>query len=74
MRHFEQYQRVKVTAIGHPLLGQTATVWRVHIRDSDAWIDMDCELPDELRTFFGEDDERRNLIELSPKDCEPIDP
>ena len=52
MRHFEQYQRVKVTAIGHPLLGQTATVWRVHIRDSDAWIDMDCHLPDELRTFF----------------------
>ena len=38
MRHFEQYQRVKVTAIGHPLLGQTGTVWRLHMRDDDAWI------------------------------------
>ena len=74
MKHFEENQRVKVNAIGHPLLGQTGTVWRVHMRDNDAWIDMDGDLPDELRSFFGEDDERRNLIELSPKDCEPIDP
>jgi hypothetical protein len=31
---------------------------------------MDTDLPDELRSFDKEDD-RRNLIELSPNDCEP---
>ena len=74
MKHFEEGQQVRVTATGHPLLGQTGTVWRVHMRDNDAWVDMDGDLPDELRSFFAEDDERRNLIELSPADCEPVNP
>ena len=73
MNHFEDDQRVKVITTSHPLFGQTGTVWRLHMRDSDAWVDMDTELPDELRSFDKEDD-RRNLIELSPNDCEPINP
>ena len=63
---------MKVIAIRHPLFGQIGTVWRVHMRNDDAWVEMNVDLPDELRSFFGEDDERRNSIELSPKDCEPI--
>ena len=70
MKHFEQYQRVKAITTSHPLFGQTGTVWRLHMRDSDAWVDMDTDLPDELRSFDKEDD-RCNLIELSPNDCEP---
>ena len=73
MQWFEPGQRVYVTKPDHPLYGWSGTVWRVHIRDNDAWFEMDRNLPDHLRRF-APDDERHKMIELRPQDCEELSP
>jgi len=70
MEWLEDDQRIKVVNPRHPLCGITGKVLRLHLRDNDAWVDMDCKLSDHLASF-AEGDERRNMIVLSPQDCEP---
>ena len=49
MKHFEQDQREGHRHRPRALFGQTGIVWRLHMRDNDAWVDMETDLPDELR-------------------------
>lgn len=68
MRNFLDNQRVSVTDPEHPMHGMSGTVVRLRRLDVGAWVNMDRDLPIDLRTF-GATDPRRNHALLYPQEC-----
>jgi len=61
------------SAAQRELAGTTGTVVRLRIRDDAAWVRMDCELPDSLRSFPADDERGRgNHILLWPQECRAV--
>lgn len=82
MKRFQLAQRVRVLAdvdcLAPPpasdaqrlLAGKTGTVVRLRRADEAAWVKMDCDLPDQLRSFPADDAcGRANHIILWPSEC-----
>lgn len=70
MRSLKNNQRVR--CIKDPLAGKTGTVVRPRIGDNGAWVQMDEDLPEDLRSFSPPDSRCRNIV-LYPEECEPIE-
>ena len=71
MKRFENGQRVRVSDPEHPMVGEVGTVRRLRKIDGGAWVEMDRDLPLDLRTFPA-DDPRRNHALLYPDECERL--
>jgi hypothetical protein len=73
MKQFTDGQRIRVveteTEEASVLEGETGVVVRLRMGDSGAWVKMDNDLPDNLRSF-SKDDVRANHILLYPEECE----
>lgn len=55
------------------LRGKIGTVVRLRMCDDGAWINMDQDIPDELRSFPADDASRRgNHVLLYPDECEEL--
>ena len=68
MKNFQNGQRIVVAHPEHPCVGKVGTVVRLLRRDESAWVNMDDDLPLDLRSF-GVEDSRRNHINLWPDEC-----
>lgn len=67
--HFKNDLRVKV--ITPPLKGRFGNVVRLRMSDDNAWVAMDEDIPEEIRSFPANDPHGRgNHVLLSPEDCE----
>lgn len=70
---FTGVSRIKVTDEEHALVGRTGKVIRPVKMSGNAWVRMDEEIPEELRSF--KDDDRRGRkwdVVLYPDWCEGI--
>lgn len=70
MERFQLGQRVEVTDEKHKLFRRIGTVTRLRRGDDGAWVDMEHDLPPEVRAFPSADSRARNVI-LYPDECEP---
>lgn len=69
MRNFSNGQRIKVNLPHDRMHGKVGTVVRLRMGDNGAWVKMDDELPEELRSFPVGDSRDHHLL-LYPEDCE----
>ncbi len=73
MKRFKDKQRVIVKNPTHPMVGETGTVCRLRRCDEGAWVNMDRDLPGDLRSFPENDSSgRKNHTILYPSDCEVL--
>lgn len=71
MTRFKNGQRVQVVDDERGLKGECGQVVRLLMRDNSAWINMDRDLPMDLRSFPADDPHgRANHINLFPEECE----
>jgi len=74
-KHWKVGQKIRVVnpeLEQHQVLrGETGTITRRCISDISAWVEMDKELPEELRVFPKEDS-RGKHINLYPDECEHV--
>lgn len=70
MRRFNNGQRITVVAADSPFIGESGTLVRLLRRSNEAWVNMDRDLPIDLRSF-PDGDERKNHVCLWPQDCQP---
>ena len=68
MDRFQNGQRIRVIEPTHPMVDMTGTVVRLRRCDYQAWVDMDADLPMDLRSFPA-NDSRRNHMLLWPDEC-----
>lgn len=68
LKRFRLGQRIVVADRAAPIVGRSGTVVRLLRRDESAWVNMDEDLPDNLRRF-GLSDDRANHINLWPDQC-----
>jgi len=69
MNKFKNAQRIMV--VQGLLEGEAGTVWRLRYCDNQAWVRMDNEPPEELRSF-PQTDSRGNNVLLSPEQCTQV--
>ncbi len=71
MEIFSNNQRVIVTDSDNPLIGEAGKVVRLRRSDRAAWVNMDRDVPEGLRSFPSTDpDGRANHVILYPWECE----
>lgn len=73
MDKFRDGQRVTVTSKEHKLVGRSGTVSRLRRGDDGAWVNMDDDLPADVKSFPSADPRARNVV-LYPDECEPRNP
>lgn len=66
---FRNNMRVRV--ISGPLKGKLGDVVRLCMSSYAAWVRMDDDLPEDLKSFDS-DDPRARHIRLEPNDCEEV--
>lgn len=71
MRRFLFGQRVRISDRSSPLYRHTGKVVRMRKADEGAWVEMDGDLPEELRGFPVADERARHVL-LYPEDCGPV--
>jgi len=71
MRTFRYNQRITITDAQHPLRSQHGTVRKLQISSKRAWVAMEVELPEALRSFPAGDTRQRWLL-LEPGQCEAV--
>lgn len=67
MRRFENSQRVKV--LEGLLEGKIGVVVRLRMADNGAWVEMDEDIPESMRSFPANDSRGKHVL-LYPEDCE----
>ncbi len=73
MERFRDGQRVIVTRPDHPMVEKIGRVVRLRMSDCGAWVNMDDDLPVELRSFPSDDPHgRANHTILYPSECEAV--
>ena len=67
MRSFNVGQRIQVVA--GELKWQYGTVRRIRMSDHGAWVEMDTDFPEHMRSFPDPKDERYRYVMLYPDIC-----
>lgn len=72
MTRFHGGQRIVVTRADHPMVGEFGRVVQVARRYASSWVDMERDLPGDLRTLPVDDPGgRKNYMYFYASECEP---